>query len=295
MRKLFSLIGILIIFLISFSGASIPKPVYSQRSQYPQCSQYPQNEIYRNIKFKVPIIMYHSVFIRNNGEYCISPSQLQKDFDYFKEKEFTPIFIKDLINFKEKGILLPKKPIIITFDDGFYDNYTRAYPIILKTKTKCVISVVGKYIDNNYKDGVLHKTYSNLTYENIREMHASGLVEFQNHSYDMHYLKGRYGMSQKKSESFEDYEKILSEDLLKNNKGLLKNTSITCTAVAFPFGKYNKNTIKIIKKLGFKASFTCNHGINEITRNSDLYLLKRYNRPSGKSSEEFFGKIFKKL
>ena len=199
--------------------------------------------------------------------------------------------MRDLIDFQEYGKAFPDKPIMITFDDGYYNNYVNAFPLFKKHKIKCVMSVVGKYIDDNYKNGKLSPTGSHVTYEQIEEMHKSGFVEIQCHTYNMHNSKGRLGMSKKKKETLEEYQKALKEDLMRLQTNLKEKLNITCTTVCYPFGEYSKETEGIIKGLGFKAALTCNEGINVITKDSNLFYLKRYNRPYGKSSESFFKKI----
>lgn len=246
-------------------------------------------------EYKIPIIMYHSTNGRNAGKYAVTPSLLEKDFIYIKEKGYTPIFIKDLINFQERNKPLPEKPIIITFDDGYYNNYVNAFPLFKKHKIKCVMSVVGKLIDDNYKDGKLCPTGSHVTYEQIEEMHQSGFVEIQCHSYNMHNSKNRLGMSKKRKETIDEYKKALTEDTMRLQENLKQKLNITCTAVCYPFGAFSRESENILRQLGFKAALTCNEGINQITQNSNLFYLKRYNRPSGKSTESFFKKIENKL
>lgn len=246
-------------------------------------------------EYKIPIIMYHSTNGRNTGKYTVSPALLEEDFLYIKEKGYTAIFIQDLINFQNKGTILPEKPIIITFDDGYYNNYLNAFPLLKKHKIKIVMSVVGKYIDDNYKAEKLIPLKNHLTYEQIAEMHKSGLVEFQCHTYNMHNSKKRLGMSKKRKEALEEYKTVITEDLTHFQNNFKKNLNINCTAICYPFGEYSKETEGIVKELGFKAGLTCNEGINLITRESNLFYLKRYNRPSGKSSEKFFKKIEAKI
>lgn len=255
-----------------------------------QPEQRPAAEFYN-----VPIIMYHSTHKKNPGKYCVTPALLEEDLKYLNFKGYTSIFIQDLIDFQEKDKCLPDNPIIITFDDGYTNNYLNAFPLFKKYETKCVMSIVGKYIDDNYKDGKLCPTRSHLSYVEIKELYDSGFVEIQNHTYNLHNTKGRIGLGKKKKESIDEYENILTEDLMLLQNNLKEKLNISCTTVAYPFGKYSKETESILKKLGFKAALTCNEGINKITKDSSLFYLKRYNRPNGKSSEKFFRTIEKKL
>jgi len=247
--------------------------------------------VFAEIEYDLPIIMYHATHNGKAGKYNLPPKQLEKDFVYILECGYTPIFMKELIDFNEKGKPLPNKPIMITFDDAYTNNYLYAWPLIQKYKFKCVMSVVGKFTDDNYKNGKLCPTGSHLTYEEIGELHKSGLVEIQSHTYNCHGKSGRTGLAKKKRESLAEYEKKISEDLMLLQTKLKEKLGITCTAVTYPFGSYSKETEAVIKKLGFKACFTCSEGINKIKQGGNLFCLKRYNRPGGKSEQVFFGKI----
>lgn len=243
------------------------------------------------IEYDLPIIMYHATHKGKPAKYNLPPDALEKDFVYILECGYTPIFIKDLINFTENDKPLPPKPIMITFDDAYTNNYLYAWPIIKKHQIKCVMSVVGKFIDDNYKEGKLCPTGSHLTYEEIDELNKSGIVEIQNHTYNCHGKSGRVGLAKKKRESYEEYEKTISNDLMLLQNKLKEKLNINCTAVTYPFGSCSKETEKVIKKLGFKAALTCAEGTNKIKQGANLFCLKRYNRPGGKTAEAFFGKI----
>jgi peptidoglycan/xylan/chitin deacetylase (PgdA/CDA1 family) len=242
--------------------------------------------------YSLPIIMYHSTFKNGAGKYRVTPAQLQKDLIFIKEQGFTTITIGDVIAYKENGRRLPAKPIMLTFDDGYTNNYLYAFPLFKKYNMKCVMSVVGALIDANYKNGVKNETHSHVTYEQIKEMNDSGLVEIQNHSYNLHLFKnGRYGLKKNKGENAADYEKLLKTDLTKLQSKLKEKTGIVCTALTFPFGGYSRETFNVMKDIGLKAGLSCNAGINKITRDSSLFCLHRDNRPYGLSSAEYFKKI----
>jgi len=237
------------------------------------------------------ILMYHDISSRPPGPYTLPPDDFEKDLQYIQAQGYTTITISDLIAFQTGDTPLPCKPIMLTFDDGDRSNYTVVFPLLQKYQMKAVMSVVGKYIDQNYyADGSYNTDYqSNLTYAQIKEMSESGLVEIQNHGYNMHSLSPRRGMRNMKKENFSDYENALSTDLQKLHALLLEKCAVTCSAVAFPFGSYSSSTIKVIEKNGYKAALTCSEGINHITKTSSLFHLKRYNRPHGKSVEKILG------
>lgn len=243
----------------------------------------------------VPIIMYHHILKdkTKSGKYIITPEEFESDLKFLKDSGYTTVTVKDLINYVNGEGKLPKKPVILSFDDGHESNYAYAYPVIKKGGNKIVISIVGKYSEDSSKDEESHISYSYLKWSEIKEMHASGLVEFANHSYNCHDRNKRKGINKLKSESDEEYKIFLTNDLNTLNLKLKEATGENPVTFTYPFGNVQKKSLDIIKNAGFSASLSCEEGINYISKGNPecLYLLKRYNRPSGISSEKFFKKI----
>ncbi len=243
---------------------------------------------------ELPVIMYHSILKDSSriGKYVASPSQLEGDLKYLKENGFESVTITDLINYTEGKGELPKKPVMITFDDGFYNNIIYAIPVLKKYNMRGVLSVVGKYSDAFSETDERNANYSHVTWEDAKKTNDEGILEIQNHSYDMHTIsKERQGCSRKAWESQDKYYSVFSEDTNKiQNK--LSEIGIKAECYTYPFGFYCKESEEIIKEMGFKASLSCVEGVNNITQNPEcLYLLKRYNRPGDITTKEFFEKI----
>lgn len=240
----------------------------------------------------LPILMYHTVLPGRRDRYVIPPEVLEEDLKYIKSKGYQTVTVADLIGFQEKNIPLPRKPIMLTFDDGNRTNYIHAFPLLKKYNMKAVMSVVGAYVDSNYfQSGELdHSQHIYLTYEQIKEMRESGLVEIQNHSYDLHKSGKRCGMKKMRGESYEEYEEFLAADLTRFEKRIGEKAGFCTNAVAYPFGAYSKDTVHILQKLGYKAALTCTEGINYMTRRTNLFLLKRFNRAYGRSAEKILSR-----
>lgn len=245
-------------------------------------------------KIKVPIIMYHSILNSNpkNSKYIVTPDLLEKDLLYLKENSFTTIVVKDLIDYVYDNKSLPEKPIMLTFDDGHYNNYYYAYPLMKKYNMKMIISVVGEYTEQFTQSDPSNPNYSYLTWQQIDELQKSGYVEIQNHTYSMHSTGPRTGCMKTKNETVEEYHKLLYDDLYLLQSKLEKETGTSPTAFTYPFGKINKYSYDVINQLGFKASFSCEEGIAQISKNPEcLYLLKRFIRPPYTESSDYFDKI----
>lgn len=244
---------------------------------------------------EVPIIMYHSILkdSSRSNKYTVTPAVLEEDLKYIKDKGYTTVTIADLISYVYDDKPLPEKPIVLTFDDGHYNNYGYLFPLLEKYDMKAVISIVGSYTDKFTETDEANLNYSYLRWKDIKELMDTGHIEFQNHTYSLHSNTGkRIGTKKIKGETDEHYKSILKDDILKLQQEFEENTHYTPQCFTYPFGGISNASLDIIKELGFKASLSCEQGINKLTKNpNSLYLLKRYNRPSYISTYNFFQKI----
>ena len=237
-------------------------------------------------EIELPIIMYHEVKYGKSGKDAITPYEFESDLRFLQNNGFSPITMTMLIDYVYDGQPLPDKPIIISFDDGYLNTYKYAFPIIKKYDMSMVLSIIGKSSDDFTQSPSTSIDYSHVTWEQLSEMLTSGLVEVQNHTYNLHRMKsprgGRLGCMRKFGESEEEYEEILKEDINKLQRKLLTTTGCLPNTFTYPYGKYNSTSDSVIRKLGFKASLSCDFGINIITRDPEcLYNLKRIGRPHG--------------
>ena len=94
---------------------------------------------------RVPILMYHSILrdSARQGKYVISPAVLAADLDALQEKGYTAVTVSDLLAYVQDGADLPEKPVMLTFDDGYYNNYIYAYPLLKQRGMKAVVSIIG--------------------------------------------------------------------------------------------------------------------------------------------------------
>ena len=239
----------------------------------------------------VPILMYHSILKSRRGQYIISPDDLKNDLLWLKEHGYESAFVSDLINFCEGKGDLPEKPVVITFDDGHYNNYYYAKPIFEELQFKATINIVGTYSEYSTSSGDIdNPNYSHLTWEEIKALQENEFFEIGNHTYNMHNLKPRYGIGKKASEDYETYKKNLTEDVTRLEDCFKDKCGFTTNIFAYPFGKYSTESCEILSSLGFKAFLTCNEGVNHLKKGdeSKLKTLKRYNRSGLMTTKEFF-------
>lgn len=225
----------------------------------------------------VPIIMYHQVKNIELGKDVITPAEFESDLVFLTENNYNTITMTQLIDYVYHDVVLPDNPIILTFDDGYLSTYHNVFPLLQKYQTKIVLSIVGKSTDDFSKVNDNNVNYAHLTWKHVKEMQESGLVEIQNHTYNMHkVINGRYGSGQKYNEEFYEYEKALTNDVLAFQDRCLAMTGWSPTTFTYPYGKYNDNSEQILKSLGYKATLSCRYGVNRINKDPEkLFGLKR--------------------
>lgn len=241
---------------------------------------------------ELPIIMYHSILKNNKtkSKFIITPADFEGDLQYIKDNGYTTVVMKDLIDFVYENKDLPEKPIMLTFDDGYYNNYLYAFPLIKQYECKMVLSPIGKQSDIYSENSNKNPNYAHCSWENLKEMYNSGLVEIQNHSYNMHTItQKRRGTKKNKNESLEHYQKVLSDDITLMQNKVEDFLNFTPTTFVYPFGAISNCSLDILRQLGFKAALNCEGKVNKLTKNPEkLYGLCRILRPPNVSRESFF-------
>ena len=141
---------------------------------------------------QLPVIMYHAVIDDSGrlGQYVISPAELESDFRWLQSHGYTAVLSEDLLRYVEDGTPLPEKPVLITFDDGYYNNYRYAFPAAKQYGMKFVLSPIGRCADLYTEEPSESQYYAHCTWEMMREMQDSGIVEIGNHTYDLHSSDG---------------------------------------------------------------------------------------------------------
>ena len=116
----------------------------------------------------VACLMYHNVF-SEISDGIISKDEFEKHMEHIKEMKTFKMEELESIDYK-----LPENAILVTFDDGYRNSYTNAFPILKKYNIKATIFLNTKYIGTDM---------SYLNWNEIQEMYESGLIDFQLHTH----------------------------------------------------------------------------------------------------------------
>lgn len=244
----------------------------------------------------LPILMYHSILedASRQGQYVVSPTVLESDLRWLRDNGYETVVMQDLIDYVDAGQALPEKPVMLTFDDGYYNNYKYAYPLLQQYGMRAVLSPVVSWSERFSEKDADHVIYSHATWDELREMSDSGVMEIQNHSYDMHYCTAgkRKGTLKQAAETVAGYRSILREDLETAQRKLTEVLGRTPTTFTYPYGAMCEDARQVIRELGFRATLCCESRVNRITRQPEcLTELGRYLRPAGISTAAYMQKI----
>ena len=248
-------------------------------------------------KTELCIVMYHGLVKDRSRQnrYMIDPQIFENDLKYLTENGYHTITASELVAHFKNGTPLPDKPVMLTFDDGYYNNYLYAYPLLRRYNCSAVLSPIGKACAEAQNDLRQDPDYSQCTLSQISEMSGSGYVEIAYHSYDLHSIgSGAQGVQKRAGESGAEYEKRLKEDI-GSFMDCMSGVSDGIVCFTYPYGAKSAETEAVVRAAGFECAMDCEEKMNHLRSAEDLFSLHRFLRDGETSSEDFFGARIKSL
>jgi biofilm PGA synthesis lipoprotein PgaB len=239
------------------------------------------------------ILSYHEIIEKSkmlDSTYAVTPYNFEKQIKWLIDNDYHFVNVDDILDYRNHGIPLANKAILITFDDGYSSVYENAFPILKKYKIPFVVALVGKWENSKNKvdySGEIVNRDMFLNKNQIKEMQKSGLIEIASHTYDLHHgiignpqtnkepamtTRG-WNIEKENYETEENYKKRIYKDSLKNSVFLTKYTGQKPRIIVYPYGNYNKEVRQISDKLGMTIGLTLDDGSN--TKSTPLWDLRR--------------------
>ena len=243
---------------------------------------------------RLPILMYHSILpdTRYAGKYVLPPDDLERDLRYLSEHGCETVTVEDLLNYVDYGLPLPEKPVMLTFDDGYYNNCVYLPPLLERYGMRAVVSAVGAFTAEYSAKEERSIYYAMATWDDLKNLAESGRIELQNHSYALHSQYPRHGARRCSGETDAVYQSVLAADLSAMQEAMARHCGVIPQAFVYPFGGVDAASGPVLRALGFRASFSCEERVNLITRDAEsLWMLGRFNRPYGVNTEDFMTKL----
>ncbi|HZN25607.1 MAG TPA: polysaccharide deacetylase family protein [Burkholderiales bacterium] len=205
----------------------------------------------------VPILCYHR-FGTVSGKMTLTPANFAAQLDYLARNDYRVIRLSDLVEFLEGKRSLPKRAVVITIDDGYVSAYHTAFPLLKRYGFPATVFVYSDFIGS--RDA--------LTWAQMQEMVASGLVDVQAHS------KTHSNLTLRRSgESDERYRDRLDWEIRYPRQIVQQRLSVRVTHFAYPYGDTNEIVVQRLARADYKSAVTVNPGPNAFF--SPAFALRR--------------------
>lgn len=188
--------------------------------------------------FKKPqptVLMYHSI-AEGNHYLSVSPETLDKQMKYLTDKGYVFLKTKDLFNIEK---FYNQKAVLLTFDDGFEDNFYNALPILKKYKVPAIFFISSGLAGSEF----IRKEFTCMTWDQVNEIASDDLFEVGSHA--VTHQKLTYLNKEEVESEIAGSKKIIEEKI---NKKII--------SFASPFGRYNGDTLESLEKNDYKFAFT---------------------------------------
>ena len=206
----------------------------------------------------IPVLMYHCISDNVWGyeSLFVSPGDFREQMQYLLDHGYTPILFSDLDHLEDF-----EKPVLITVDDGYKDNYTDMLPILRELNIPVSVFMIASFIGNEY--------YVNE--EQMREMCDSGLVEFQSHTYEHLHLSDHGPEEQEQT-------------MIQSQLAIARATGRVPYVISYPQGMFDQNTETLAAKY---YSLGCRTQNALWVTDDGYYHVNRLTVKHGISIEEF--------
>ncbi len=206
---------------------------------------------------KVPILMYHYVSTPPDPtdkirlDLSVTPDAFETQMDQLAISGYHPVRLSDLSSYLLNGAPLPDKPIVLTFDDGYADNYTNAFQTLRNHKFTATFFVIAEFVDEN--------RWGYMNWAQLAEM-AKGGMEIGSHSLNHPDLY-------RKARAYQNNEIAGSKKMIE------ANLPTSVVSFSYPAGHYDANTLAALRASGYLAGVTEDAGERQST--DKIYEMRR--------------------
>ena len=220
---------------------------------------------------QVPILMYHYLSEPPAGadiyrrDLSVTPSLFAQHLDRLLAEGYTTIRLNDLLLHLTQGAPLPPKPVILTFDDGYRDNYVNAFPLLRDRGMTATFFIVTDFIDEQRPEY--------LSWDMVREMYAGGMA-IESHGRNHASLANR-------DADYLVWQALGSLETIEFELGVRPHF------VSYPAGDYDENTIRIFQSANYWAGVTTKQGATHSS--DDLFQLRRVRVRGTTTADDLIG------
>lgn len=241
-------------------------------------------------KGRFRILQYHSVRDVPQGmkfSFNVTPMAFARQMEYLARNNYNIITFDKLASYKYQGQTLPPKSVIITFDDGYVDNYANAFPILKRHDFKATVFLVTDSIDSGC---IFHWLKLDERLRASQQEEKSSWLPLDKQSIlDMQAQGMSFGAHTRTHCALDSIEEDKAIDEIASSRKCLEDIlSKPVTYFAYPFDKVNEKIKGLVKESGYKIAVG---GTGSNTLKSDFFKLKRIEIEKGDSLKKFARKV----
>lgn len=224
----------------------------------------------------VRILYYHSISdapVRSS----VSPSAFERQLEHLRRSGYALIPLSDAVERLATRASLPPRSVVVTFDDGFADNYEHAFPILARFSVPATVFLTASYIGTDRLPTLTRTDFMPrpLSWEQVTEMRAQG-IEFGSHTLT-HPMLSHVPLEQARRE-IRDSGRLIEDKL-----------GSPVTLFCYPKGDFNPGVKRVVREEGYRAACTTRPGVNG--SGVDLFALRRTYVSRRDTPSEFAKKV----
>jgi peptidoglycan/xylan/chitin deacetylase (PgdA/CDA1 family) len=224
--------------------------------------------LFRWSEEKPTVLMYHSI-CDGGGFLSLSPKEFESQIKWLRSNNFNFLKTSDLSNVNN----IPKKSVLITFDDGYEDNFLFAFPILEKYKIPAIFFITAGVLDKEMMGMRM------MSWEQIKKILVNPLFEV-----------GGHGFNHKRFSGMEKDEVV--QEILLTKKLIKENLNRQIEDFSYPFGRFNKQTMEALKNNNIFRAFTIEPS-RLSKKNFNHFFIPRVGINNQIFSQRYFKDVFK--
>jgi biofilm PGA synthesis lipoprotein PgaB len=232
--------------------------------------------------------MYHHISPTATNSGTMTPALFRAHLETLRHLNLPVISLVELAAFLDGRRDLPPASVVLTFDDGYRSFYTRVFPELQAFQFPAAVFIIVRPTD---RPETASPALPHLSWEEMREMVASGLVTVGSHTYDQHHFVASPGgktapalvsraflPGPNRGETVDEYETRVLADFALANRLIEENLLLAPEFCAIPYGRYDSWLLRLVQMSGYRLVFTTRPGV--VTRSTDPWQIPRYNAGS---------------
>jgi peptidoglycan/xylan/chitin deacetylase (PgdA/CDA1 family) len=186
----------------------------------------------------VPILCYHNIGPQARGRLLMSASAFEEQMRYLRREGYRVITLRQFLDFASLKRQLPRKTVVLTFDDGWKSFKEYAHPILKELDFPATLFIYTDFIG----------TRTSLSWAELKELAQEGF-DIQAHS------KTHEDMRRKPTESEEEYSRRMQSELVQPLSIFQQRVGQPARILAYPYGSHDEGVLKRVREAGYIAAF----------------------------------------